>query len=370
MLFGSLPVTASTALPPPEPGTPGAALAALVMASAAGAAAFDDLLQTCKRGRAHAGGFPFGNPVSIERRHVPIVAAQQYWAAAKTDGIRVAIGFCGDNEACGVSVTEKPSNQTQTPRQAIIRTRAGVTRGLTLRAPAVLFKGTLLDAELAMQNETPVLLVFDVAMFGGVRCDRLPLHRRLEVLRDICAGIGPGVGAFVPMVPKDMVALWKWTAGAESHDGNVRIPTHDCPTDGVILTPENEPCADPGTAYSVFKVKPVHTLDLWFVDDALTFGNAGDMMAVASLRPTVTLRGLHDIPRSVRGCVVEMAVDAVTDTEIILTAMGCRPDKTTPNNAECVWKTLASAADVVTLADVMHAYAAAAAAGTAAFTAP
>jgi hypothetical protein len=106
----------------------------------------------------------------------------------------------------------------------------------------------------------------------------------------------------------------------------------------------------------VFKQKPVHTLDLWVADDTLTFGREGEMRAVATLRSSVTVCGLETLgPPPVTGCVVEMAVTAVSDTALTLTALGFRPDKNSPNNLECVVKTLLSAADVVTLQDVVAA---------------
>jgi hypothetical protein len=339
--------------------TPKVALDGLVAASPAGVAAFNALVAASNR--VSASGFPFGNPVSIERHHVPIVASKQYWAAAKTDGIRVAVAFCRD--AGGVGAAAAAGGHV------VLRTRAGQTKGLAVQAPDILFDGTLLDVELAVQeggSPQVVLLVFDIAMFAGHFCSQEPLSRRLAHIRDVCAGVAPavfpgGVLGSPRLVPKSMVPLWvtdrlDGTDGPDGPDGTLAIPTHGCAADGYVFTPEDEPCARPGTAYTVFKAKPVHTLDLWVADDTLTFGREGEMRAVATLRPTVVARGLEALgPPPVTGCVVEMAVSAVSDVSLVLTALGFRPDKNTPNNLECVVKTLLSAADVVTLQDVVAA---------------
>lgn len=277
--------------------------------------------------------FPFGNPVSIERRHLAVFEQLPYWVAQKTNGCRVALLF-------GRSVTDAPC--------AYMMSRAGDLFGLPCSGAAAqwVFRdgGTLLDGELVRCDATGAwfVLVFDAALIGGVSLAPFPLSERLQGIASVCEAFDDG-GALT-LRPKTMWRLGATTPGVVAHPGDFAV-------DGYILTPELDGPTGSGTAEAVFKIKAVHTLDVLLADGALLYGSAGDVVDVCTLRPVVTVVGLPTTPQE-RPVVVEVAITAVDAEHLELTFVMARPHKATPNNVRCVRRTLVSAMENVTLEDV------------------
>ena len=285
-------------------------------------------------------GFPFGMPVSVERsRHMALVQARRYWVTPKLNGTRVAVVFA----------------RHDTTAVAVLMDRGRRMFGVHFTAaPAVLFQGTVCDAELVQRpaDGSWHVWVFDIAVLAGKPVHD-PLSKRLQVLSRICGTLACPTATFAckPMAPLQ----------DPFDDTVVRAALEGFPCDGIILTPEQEPASRPGTAASVLKVKAVHTLDLQWTDGpggseggdaALWFGDAMDMVSVHKLRTVVRTQGFPPRAPSGPGVVVEVAIDSVTDKQLVLSFVSTRPSKEAPNNALCVLRTLVSAADNVTFDEV------------------
>ena len=268
-------------------------------------------------------------PVSVEqKRHVPILMAKAYWASPKVNGTRVAI-VCSKHGA-------------------VLMDRGRAMFGLPLTsAPSFVFSGTIMDAELVQQDLVWHLLVFDIALCAGAPVVD-PLTKRLSVLRILCDTL---TSAMVKFQAKPMVRLAKDMMPAFEN----LLPTFAC--DGVILTPDAEEPSRPGMAPLVLKLKTHHTLDLVWTDGmegGLWFGDAADMVSVSKLRPRVTLTGFPKTPPSSGGIIVEVVIASVTQDHLELQFLTTRPSKETPNNALCVMRTLVSAAENMSLDDMLR----------------
>ena len=126
------------------------------------------------------------------------------------------------------------------------------------------------------------------------------------------------------------------------------------PSDGFVLTPEYAAVSTPGTAEAIFKLKDPHTLDVLWGDTGLWYGDGADFVALRALRPVVDVAGLPaQLPTA--PVVVELAITDVTPERLALRFVGLRPGKRVPNNVRCVERTLVSAAEHVTLRDIVAA---------------
>lgn len=296
-----------------------------------------EAMRTCMQGALSSCGrlhtYPFGHPISIERHHITdTIIHQEYWAAAKTDGVRICI-FLGTLEegtpfGCGY-------------------TRDGVFVALPIMGPEDMFEGgTILDAEYVAAKKA--LVLFDVAMIEGRSLVKTPLSKRLQLLGELAEDMEV---EDVDVYAKPMVKLSKTLKEGQ-------LKCFGLPSDGVILTPELAQAPLPGTAWNVFKIKNCHTLDVWCVHGKLMYGEADAMSDVMMLRPRVHVFGMEKPLSSgvlSKPCVVEVGVESVTDGELVLMYMGVRPDKLVPNGVYCVNRTLVSVADNVKLTDVVGA---------------
>jgi len=165
--------------------------------------------------------FPGPQPVSIERRHFPLLTQQPYFVCEKTDGVRYLLASTED----GVFLVN----------------RAFATSKVQgVRIP----KDTLLDGELVKTRAGKALfLVFDAVCVKGEDLKSLPLDMRLEKARGVTKGIIKTASASFEVRVKTMVPLGS--------------PIQDCDyeTDGLVFTPVREPIRT-GTHETLFKWKP------------------------------------------------------------------------------------------------------------------
>ena len=107
--------------------------------------------------------FPGPQPVSIERRHFPLLTQQPYFVCEKTDGTRYLLA--------------------STEEGVVLVNRAfEVIKVQGVRIP----KDTLLDGELVKtRNGKTLFLVFDAVRVKGENIKELPLDSRLEKARGI-----------------------------------------------------------------------------------------------------------------------------------------------------------------------------------------
>ena len=293
-----------------------------------------------RAGRFSPTAFPFGNPISMEACHVPVVKSTGYWATCKTDGTRVCLIFC----------TWSASGR----KIAVLMDRTGNLYGLKVSCEPQLFEGSLFDAELVYCPATDAftIQVFDIAMLEGESLHREPLSARLELIADVLTA----TACLVPRLRfevKKMVKLIELKDLLALEDAGSGVPT-----DGYILTPENAQASMPGTAWSVFKIKPHHTIDLLCTASELWYGSRDEFLRMDAF-PGYSVRLLDDVSKLPDGCIAEFTATMVSaaegggDCQLVLKIKGVREDKTTPNNALCVTRTLASIRDAVTIASLL-----------------
>lgn len=358
---------------------PGAVFAA---ASDAAGAAVEQLLK--RLGRCARSKFPFGNPISIEQRHVDIAVHMPYWVAEKTDGVRVCLLF----------------TRTRTPEReecCVLMDRMGRLFGVPIKCDAALFDGSLFDAELvarpAPYNDY-VVLVFDVACVDGdadAGTDALSVRLQTiaatfpslatfdgEADRDSCddaAACSSDPDAALTLHGQAVQALTDRGYAACTH-ANVRILAKSMrrlgdvadqdevlaqrcwASDGFVLTPDLEPASAPGTAWSTYKVKAAHTMDLLWDGLALWYGSAEEMLRVDTLQVegcSAKVVVAPDFPTNHPcGTILEVLPLLRADGDVQLSFVATRRDRDVPNNAVCVAGTLASVRDSITLNSILE----------------
>lgn len=167
--------------------------------------------------------FPGPQPVSIERRHFPLLKKQPYFVCEKTDGVRYFL----------ISIDSG----------VYIVNRAFKTDQVKIRIP----KDTLLDGELVKTKTGKTLfVVHDAIRTKGESLLKLPLDQRLEKAKAVTKGIIKTAAA-----PFEVRVKTMWPLGTRIPDLN----SFEYETDGIVLTPINEPIRM-GTHETMFKWKP------------------------------------------------------------------------------------------------------------------
>jgi hypothetical protein len=168
--------------------------------------------------------FPGPQPVSIERRHFPLLKRQPYFVCEKTDGVRHLLA--------------------STEEGVFLVNRAFFIEPVKIRVP----KDTLLDGELVKTKAgKSFFVVHDAVRVKGENLTSQPLNYRLDAARKVIKGIIKTAQAPFEIRVKNM-HLW----------GSERLPaldTYEYETDGLVLTPINEPIRM-GTHETMFKWKP------------------------------------------------------------------------------------------------------------------
>ena len=242
--------------------------------------------------------FPGPQPVSIERRHFPLLKKSEYLVCEKTDGVRhLLVAFEADGEKKVALVN---------------RSFAATYHKYTLP------KDTLLDGELVTRqsdNKT-VFLVHDAVMIRGESLIDQPLTERLDKARALCRTI-LSKSPFVTIV-KTMVSLADIGKIEKSH----------YVTDGLIFTPVNEPIRT-GTHETLFKWKPREHITIDFSihnGKELYIQERGRLIYEASLQHEQTLPD---------GTIVECDYGPVGWRVVKV-----RTDKTYPNNRRTFLRTI------------------------------
>lgn len=175
--------------------------------------------------------FPGPQPVSIERRHFPLLKKQPYLVCEKTDGVRhLLVSFEG-----GVFLVN----------------RAFAAEKVNIRVP----KDTLLDGELVTSKAGRTLfMVYDAVRVKGEDVSQKPLTERLEAARKVVKGIIKTANAPFEIRVKNM-----WPLG----DPTPPLDSFEYETDGLVFTPVNEPIQT-GTHETMFKWKPHNRITIDF----------------------------------------------------------------------------------------------------------
>lgn len=243
--------------------------------------------------------FPGPQPVSIERRHFPLLKKSEYLVCYKMDGTRKLFVCC---EIEGV-------------KRAALIDRTYAVEFFTYTLP----KDTLLDGELVTRNDgKQVFLIHDAMMIRGESLMQMPLSERLMKARALCKTILTKT-PFVTMV-KEMRML--------PEIDMLEDPPYA--TDGLIFTPLREP-VQTGTHETMFKWKPREhiTVDFQVMNGTkLCIQERGRLIQEAELyRPDGTVYP--------DGTIVECGYG-----DIGWYVVKVRTDKTYPNNRRTFLRTI------------------------------
>lgn len=186
--------------------------------------------------------FPGPQPVSIERRNFAQLRAKPYLYCEKTDGTRYVL-VCETDKAVLLD-------------RALKRIPAGV------RIP----HNTMLDGELVKTKEGKnIFLVFDAFKLRGVDVTQENLTQRLKLAQELVKSIIKVKTAPFEIRVKNMYS---------SVAAMPPMETLQWETDGVVMTPVNEPVRH-GTHETMFKWKPMDriTIDFLYKDSELWIQN-------------------------------------------------------------------------------------------------
>lgn len=185
--------------------------------------------------------FPGSQPVSIERRHFPILQKNEYVICDKSDGERF---LCYIDTVKGEKVCALVNRKSE-------------FENITLRPPRDCYKGTILDGEIVIENGKRIFLVFDVVAWGGTTVANMPLPSRMKWIMDNHRKFIHSPRNDIRVRPKVFSKLQD-ARGFKKHF----IPTLKYETDGYIITPVFDP-VQTGTHKTMFKWKPLidNTID-------------------------------------------------------------------------------------------------------------
>lgn len=310
-------------------------------------------------GRHGRQAYPFGKPISVERSHIPLIKSRPYWVCEKTDGLRVALVFL--------------KNASAKPVAYMIDT-IGKIYGLQVSAAAAYFEGSLFDGELVYRPDTRdyAVLVFDVAcVHGDASIAAKPYADRRDIIRRVfpsaCVSEDtarrsvllegfilsgrPGVN----LLRKDMYTL------DQAADLKAAVKTLPHASDGFILTPDDDSCPGPGTAWTTYKIKERHTIDLLWDGTELWYGNGAELFPISGLNLADIASGdakldkivytKGDLASFASGSILEMTPEILAGGFICLRLEKKRVDCEVPNNILCVSRTIKSVVDGISLDD-------------------
>ena len=177
--------------------------------------------------------FPGPQPVSIERRHFPLLKRQPYLACEKTDGVRHLLA--------------------STDEGTFLVNRAFLIEKINVRVA----KDTLLDGELVVTKEGKKLfMVYDAVRVKGESVAHLPLNVRLDAARKVIKSIIKTANASLELRVKAMFDLTNFRSFPP-------LDSFEYETDGLVFTPVNEPIRT-GTHETMFKWKPRERITIDF----------------------------------------------------------------------------------------------------------
>jgi len=256
--------------------------------------------------------FPGPQPVSIERRHFPLLKRQPYLVCEKTDGVRHLLLSTEDG-------------------LVVLVNRAFSIDTVKIRIP----RDTLLDGELVTSKTGKNLfMVYDAVRIKGEDLRDQPLDVRLEKARAVAKGIIKTAQA-----PFELRVKTMWALGDTIPDLN----SFEYETDGLVLTPVNEPIRM-GTHETMFKWKPHERITVDFQiknGKELFVQDRGDLFKEASLHMRNERKDLRD------GTIVECGYG-----ELGWFVEKIRTDKTHSNNRRTYFRTCINLREAIQLSEL------------------
>jgi hypothetical protein len=231
---------------------------------------------------------PCSQPVSLERRHIPLLLRENYVVAEKSDGVRYALFLYKEGGRHFSFLVDRKLTLFQIPVAACSRA----------------FEGSVFDGELvwiqgAQGAWLQLFLVFDVVAVNGLMdIQRQNLHRRLQLIRETFDLRGER--ATSPTYASRLAKQGKIICGGNAYGLSFRpkpcfpmdqldtllrqIPSLQYATDGFVFTPVDDPVCT-GTGERIFKLKTRHTVDLEVRGGQLLVGQGGGAETAAQRVP-------------------------------------------------------------------------------------
>lgn len=250
--------------------------------------------------------FPGPQPVSIERRHFPLLKRQAYVVCEKTDGVRYML-------ACPPG--SKESYLVNRNFESKLVNLAGFP------------KDTILDGELVTtKDKRELFMVHDAVRVKGYDLMNEPLATRLGFAINAVKSIIKSKKDPFEVRVKHMIPL-----------GSIRelpaLDSFEYETDGIVMTPINEPIRT-GTHETMFKWKPHNRItvdflikkgnELWVQDKGMPFLEAE--LHLGNQRPDIRDGSIVECGYGDLGWFVEKV----------------RTDKNYPNNRRTYYNTCAN----------------------------
>jgi hypothetical protein len=203
--------------------------------------------------------FPGPQPISIEKKHIPLLSKNEYLVCEKTDGVRHFL-------AC---FTDSHQNK---------KICALVNRSFDYALyPLTVPRDTLLDGELLGNT----FIIHDAMWIQGQDLRQMNLVQRLERAKALVKIILP--------IPKLRVTCKNMIPYTDFE--NLKTGDH---TDGVIFTPVNEPVRM-GTHRTLFKWKPREriTIDFYLKNGNFYIQSESKMLVVQKYPDHVDKEGIY-----------------------------------------------------------------------------
>jgi mRNA capping enzyme, catalytic domain/mRNA capping enzyme, C-terminal domain len=264
-----------------------------------------------------SGYFPGPQPVSIERKHFPILRRSEYLVCEKSDGVRhlfVVLKY-GDKKMC------------------IMMNRANDMFLAPLNLPKIAYDGTVLDGELVQGN---LLLVYDAVYVAGTSVRNLNLIQRMEHANRVVKNIMKLKTDIITIKCKTFYNFKNFESFQREF-----LPTLTYKTDGLVFTPLHEPIRV-GTHETMFKWKPrdLNTIDFQVKGNRLYLQEKGRLVYEGDLRTR---------PEWIaEDCIVECQYSGEH-----WVPQNLRPDKTHPNNRRTFYRTLQNIKEDIQISEFM-----------------
>lgn len=309
----------------------------------------------------HIHHFPGANPISIEKTDFHRLETDDFLAALKTDGVRHLL-----------LMTTKPNSNDPI---SIMIDRTKKMYEVEVWANEDFFQsGSLYDGELVWEQGSIVFIVFDVILAKGVCCTHLSYRERMQILHNtiLCVSDSHSDNSIESMLSEECKFL------ARNNDNQLAIMPKKCVpkarlrtlwsdrahtkhrNDGIIFTLNSAP-VETGTAASILKWKPSHSIDLLFelADSSWdVYANANNSNKLVRVENAcsgwsvqVASSKLLDAIRTRQPCIIECIVQ-IEEQTLRLVPERERTDKTAPNTVKTVEATIRNACENISCEDL------------------
>lgn len=278
--------------------------------------------------------FPGPQPISIERKHFPLLKKDDYFVCEKTDGTRIAL----------VCLVVNSKKYTVTVDRAMRMTP------VNFNMPRSAYDGTILDGEMVTtRNGKTHFMIYDGVVVGGATIKAMTLKNRIAKIDYFIKGI--------MRTDKDPFVIKMKTfyglAGIKHLIMKLKHDDFPYANDGIVLTPIADPVRM-GTHETLFKWKPreKNTVDFLVKLRAdhtigLYIQERGQLVFSSQYTPTPAwAAAMKD------NMIVECAYN-LTEWPRRWEPLNVRTDKTHPNNRRTLSRTMVNIEEDIQLSEFL-----------------